>query len=185
MFSRSHRRLLTIWRQALVAAVCAAVAQPCAPLDAASEYDVKAAYLLNFTKFVDWPATAFATADSPLAICVLGNDPFGTVLNDLVQGEEVNGRKLVVRQLSQPPPPHACQVIFLHGGTKNTAHVVGELGAGVLSVGEGERFLRDGGAIAFVVDQRRVRFDINQSAAEGAGLKLSSKLLSVARTVEK
>jgi hypothetical protein len=152
---------------------------------ATGEYEVKAAYLLNFTKFVEWPASAFASADSPIAICVVGSNPFGRVLEELVQGEEVNGRKVMTRFFSQAPAARTCQVIFLPADMKDTAGILKGLGPGVLTVGEGDRFLRDGGAIAFVVDQRRVRFDIRQSAAEAASLKLSSKLLSVARTVEK
>jgi YfiR/HmsC-like len=153
--------------------------------EAASEYDVKAAFLLNFAKFVEWPPTAFADADSPIAICILGNDPFGRVIDELVQGETANGRKLTVRRLSEPPGPRVCQIVFAAGPGKEAAKTMSGLGRGVLTVGEGEAFVPDGGIIGFVVESRRVRFDINQTAAEGAALKLSSKLLSVARAVEK
>lgn len=149
------------------------------------EYQVKAAFLLNFAKFVEWPSSAFADADSPVAICILGKDPFGRTIDDLVQGEVANGRKLMVRRTSQLPPPQACQVVFAEASTKDVAKTLNGLGRGVLTVGEGGSFLRDGGIIAFVIENRRVRFDINQTAAEGAALKLSSKLLSVARSIEK
>jgi hypothetical protein len=149
------------------------------------EYEVKAAFLLNFTKFIEWPATAFADAESPFAICILGKDPFGRALDDIVAGEVVGARKLVVRRLSASPEPRACQVLFADGAQRDTRRLLASLGPGVLTVGEGEGFLRDNGMIAFVLDNRRVRFDINQSAAERAALKLSSRLLNVARAVEK
>jgi YfiR/HmsC-like len=148
-----------------------------------SEYDVKAVFLLNFVKFVEWPAGAFADPDSPIAICILGNNPFGSVLDDLVQGETVSGRKVVVRKLSEPPSPKACQLAFAQGSAKEAAKALGTLGRGVLTVGEGESFARDGGIIGFVLENRRVRFEINRTAAETAGLTLSSKLLSVAKAV--
>ncbi len=91
----------------------------------------------------------------------------------------------MVRRTSQLPPPQACQVVFAEASTKDVAKTLNGLGRGVLTVGEGGSFLRDGGIIAFVIENRRVRFDINQTAAEGAALKLSSKLLSVARSIEK
>ncbi len=149
------------------------------------EYQVKAAFLLNFAKFVEWPSTAFADSDSPVAICIFGKDPFGRTIDELVQGEEANGRKLIVRRISQQPVPQACQVVFAEGATRDVRNPPSGLGRGVLTVGEGETFVREGGIIAFVIENRRVRFDINQTAAENAALKLSSKLLSVARTIEK
>ncbi len=149
------------------------------------EYQVKAAFLLNFTKFVEWPPTAFAAADSPIAICVWGNDPFGKVLDQLEAEEVVDGRRVVVRRIKETPAPHACQALFVNGTGKEAPSSLSALGPGVLTIGEGEGFVRRGGMIAFVVENRRVRFGINESAAEAAGLKLSSKLLNVARSVEK
>ncbi len=149
------------------------------------EYQVKAAFLLNFTKFVEWPASAFAAADSPIAICVWGNDPFGKLLDQIVAEEVVDGRKVVVRRIKGAPAPHTCQALFVNGTGKEAAGSLSALGPGVLTIGEGEGFVRRGGMIAFVVENRRVRFGINESAAEAAGLKLSSKLLNVARSVEK
>ena len=154
-------------------------------MDGPLEYQVKAAFLLNFTKFVQWPATAFAAADSPIAICVWGNDPFGKVLDQIVAEEVVDGRKVVVRRIKGTPAPHTCQALFVNGTGKEALGSLSALGPGVLTIGEGEGFVRRGGMIAFVVENRRVRFGINESAAEAAGLKLSSKLLNVARSVEK
>ncbi len=150
----------------------------------ASEYQVKAAFLFNFTKFVEWPAAAFAAPDSPIVICILGDDPFGTVLEQTVAGEVVNGRKVAIRRMKQAPAPKSCQVVFAGRPEKEVLKFLPVLGPGVLTVGEGESFVRGGGMIAFVLENRRVRFDINQTAAENAGIKLSSRLLSVAKAVE-
>ena len=149
------------------------------------EYEVKAAFLLNFTKFIEWPQGVFAASDSPFTICILGKDPFGQALDQIVAGESVNGRKLEVRRIGQAPEPQACQVVFVASGEKEVRRTLSGLRNGVLTVGEGENFMREGGMIAFVIENRRVRFDIDQSAAERAGLRLSSKLLSVARSVQK
>jgi hypothetical protein len=171
------------WRAVLAA--CLVAILPSLADAQVGEYEVKAAFLLNFTKFVDWPASAFAEPGVPFAICVLGKDPFGRSLDEVVQGESVAGRRLVVRRISDPPGPQACQLLFVDASIKELSRVLSGVPPGVLTVGDGERFVHDGGMIGFVIENRRVRFDIHQSAAERAALKLSSKLLSVARTVEK
>ena len=148
------------------------------------EYQVKAAFLLNFTKFIEWPASAFRQPDSPVSICILGADPFGGALDQMVSGELVNGRKVVTQRIRTAPPPQLCQALFVGGPQKDAGKLLPALGPAVLTVGEGESFIRDGGMIAFVIENRRVRFEINQATAENAGLKLSSKLLSVAKQVE-
>jgi hypothetical protein len=153
--------------------------------DQTLEYRVKAAFLLNFTKFVEWPPSAFANDKSPVSICILGEDPFGQVMDDIVGDESVNSRKLVVRRLRDIPAAGACQVLFFEKDDKDIPRVLAKVGAGVLTVGQGGNFMRDGGIIAFVIENRRVRFDINQSAAAKAELKMNAKLLSVARSVER
>ncbi len=77
------------------------------------EYQVKAAFLLNFTKFVQWPASAFADENSPVAICILGEDPFGNTLDEMVKGEALSGRQLVVQRIRRAPEPKSCQVLFV------------------------------------------------------------------------
>jgi len=149
------------------------------------EYRVKAAFLLNFTKFVEWPAEAFENSRSPFRICLFGSDPFGGVLDQMVKGEGLNGRPLVISRISRMPEPKACQVLFVNGVSKEDTKALAPLRPGVLTVGEGHEFLRDGGVIAFVVENRRVRFDISQRAANSEMLSISSRLLSVARSVEK
>lgn len=155
------------------------------PARAAEEYEVKAAFLLNFTKFVAWPAAAFADARSPLAICVLGEDPFGDALDEMVKGEAVNGHAVTVQRIRRAPDSKGCQVLYFGGGERSAQELLADLDPGVLTVGEGDKFLREGGIIAFVVEDRRVRFDINQGAAARAMLMVSSRLMSVARNVVK
>jgi len=150
-----------------------------------SEYQVKAAFLLNFTKFIQWPDAAFEKADSALNICILGEDPFGKDLDQLIAGETVNGRKLKVARLRSAPLPKACQVLFISQSEKDVPSILAGLGAGVLTVGDGDRFLREGGMISFVIEDRHVRFDVNRRAAVNASLTISARMLSVARKVEK
>ncbi len=181
---RRVRRLLAPWRQLLLAAlILPLLIETCAAADASLEYSVKAAFLLNFTKFVEWPQTAFADPRAPMEICVSGKNPFGSALDEVVRGEAVNGHGLAVREIGQAPAPTTCQVLFISPEVKDTAKLLGSVPHGVLTVGEGEGFIRDGGMIALVIDNRRVRFDVNQAAAQNADLKISSKLLSIARKV--
>lgn len=157
---------------------------PVVPAKAALlEYEVKAAFLFNFTKFVQWPVTAFESAEAPFTICIVGDDPFGKTLDDIVQGESVNGHRITVQRL-QADPQNACHLEYIAKNYSIPANAL-EAGSGVLTVGEGDDFVRHGGIVGFVVDDRRVRFDINLKAATNAELKLSSKLLAVARSVAK
>lgn len=153
------------------------------PAHAAEEYEVKAAFLLNFTKFVAWPPDAFATARSPLAVCVFGEDPFGNALDEMVRGEAVNGHAVTVQRIRRAPESKACQVLYFARLGREAEKILADAGPGVLTVGEGDKFLQQGGMIAFVVEDRRVRFDINQNAAAKAMLMVSSRLMMVARTV--
>jgi len=146
------------------------------------EYQVKAAFLLNFTKFIQWPADS-ASPGSPFGICILGEDPFGIALDQIVAGETYQRRKITVQRVHRPVPP-SCLVLFVSNSEKELDTLLAGLGPGVLTVGDSPGFLRDGGMIAFVVDNRRVRFDIDLAAAIKARLLISSKLLTVARNVE-
>ena len=150
-----------------------------------SEYDVKAAYLLNFTKFTDWPDEAFEQPDSPLSICIVGDDPFDGTLDKMIGGQSVNQHKLAVRRIRSAPGRRSCQVLFVGATEKSVSRILKEPGPGVLTVGELQGFLEDGGIINFVVVNRRVRFDVSLAAAESTRIKLSSKLLSVARSIQK
>ncbi len=178
---RTAGRLLNVWRYTCVGLLLIVIT-PLLAADDVPEYGVKAAFLLNFMRFVEWPPTAFSSSDAPLTICILGRDPFGRFLTDIVRGETVQDRRIAVRRVSEVSTPRTCQVVFLSAGS-NSARVRTVEQMGVLVVSDDSRLLRDGAMIGFAVDARRVRFDVNQKAAESAGLKISSKLLSVARAV--
>jgi hypothetical protein len=149
------------------------------------EYEVKAAFLLNFTRFIEWPASAFESANSPFAICVMGDDPFGNTLDQVVEGESVGGHRLVAQRIDRAPAPKECQVLFVRKTGKDVAAILADIGPGVLTVSDQDGFLREGGMIAFVIEDRHVRFDINLRAAVRASLTMSSRLLNVARFVQK
>jgi hypothetical protein len=151
-----------------------------------TEYQVKAAYLYNFTKFIDWPATNFTSADAPLVIGIIGEDPFGKTLDDLVKGENVRGHPLVVKRLEAGDDWRGCQVLFISQTEKNQMPaLLQQLKSNpVLTVGDSSGFAEQGGMINFVIVQEKVKLEINPEAATEAGLQISSKLLKLARIVK-
>lgn len=153
---------------------------------AISEYQVKAAYLYNFTKFVEWPAESFASASTPYQICILGKDPFREALQDLTRGKVVNGRGFqIFVGVTDSAQAARCHILFVSTpANRQFQRMLQALqGRSVLIVGESEGFARQGGMINFVLEGSRVLFEVNRKAAEQAGLKISAKLLSVARQV--
>ena len=152
---------------------------------AASEYQVKAAFLFNFAKFVEWPPNSFSDASAPLRICVFGQDPFGQELRDITNEKTVNGRKLEVSNVADLQQARKCQILFISSSEKKRTQQIlaGLSGMGVLTVGDTKGFAEQGGMINFVLENDRVQFEVSRKAAEQAGLKISSKLLSVAKLV--
>jgi len=151
-----------------------------------SEYQIKAAFLYNFAKFVEWPPAVSPGANDPMEICVVGEDPFGNILNQSIEGKTVGGHKLMIRQLKPAQDMKGCQVAFISSSEKNHLSSVleGLKGGGVLTVGETEGFAALGGVINFTMEDDKVHFEINLDAAGRAGLKISSKLLQLARIVK-
>jgi uncharacterized protein DUF4154 len=151
----------------------------------AGEYQVKAAFLYNFAKFVEWPPSSFADASAPLRICVFGQDPFGEELRSITKEKTVNGRKLEVSQAPDLQVAKTCHILFVASSeTAQLAQIFERLrGTDVLTVGDTKRFFEQGGMINFVLENSRVQFEVNRRAAEQGGLKISSKLLSVAKLV--
>jgi hypothetical protein len=149
------------------------------------EYQVKAAYLYNFAKFVEWPAQSFPSSASPIVICILGEDPFAGSLQEAVRGKTASGRTLVVRPAADLPAAKACQILFVgFAEWRRSRLTLGSLaGNGVLTVGESPNFSASGGIINFKLDAGRVRFQINVAAARQAPVQISSKLLSLADIV--
>jgi len=148
----------------------------------APEYEVKAAFLLNFTKFVDWPPRA-SPSEPSFPICVYGEDPFGKVLDQIVEGERVQDQPITVRRISGSFTG-PCRILFLGRSEHDPRKILAEVPQGVLTVGEEGSFLQQGGMIELAVENRRVRFDVDLRATARGGLRVSSRLLSVARKVE-
>lgn len=149
------------------------------------EYKVKAAFLFHFVQFVDWPAEALADEKSPLTLCTIGKDPFGGGLETMLQGKSIGTRALQIRHLKQPQEVPGCQVLFVGGKErKEEAPLLVLLkDQAILTVGESDGFAKQGGMIGFCMDSDKVRFDINLDAAARAKLKISSRLLLLAKTV--
>jgi len=152
---------------------------------ATGEYQLKAAFLFNFAKFIDWPESSFASPHSDFAICILGADPFGRAMDELLQDKMVANRRVSVERYRQVTEARHCQVIFVSASEKPRVHEIleGLRGTNTLAVGETDGFAAAGGAIQFAIEDNRVRFLINTTAADRAGLRVSSKLLSLARVV--
>jgi len=150
------------------------------------EYPVKLAFLYNFTKFVEWPAASFRDANAPLSICIVGDDPFSTDLEGELRTRKVGGHPVEVKRLKPTDTLSACQIVFVPATAKNqVARIVKSLkGASTLTVGESEGFALLGGIINLTVEENKLRFEINLLAAERAKLKISSKLLSLAKIVK-
>jgi hypothetical protein len=174
-------------RAAILAMAVAAVAvcQVRAQSPAATEYQVKAAYLYNFGRFVEWPADA-ASGDS-FAICVLGRDPFGRILDATLTGLAIDGKAVVARRIGKPQDASGCRIVFI--SVSEALQLPQTLAAfekrSVLTVSDIPEFAQRGGAIQFVLDGKKVRFEINLAIAQNAGLVLSSDLLKVAVAVRK
>ena len=154
------------------------------PSDESLEYRVKAAYLLNFTRYVEWP-TLPTSPDNVLSICVLGADPFGRVLDATVAGRTAHGRRLRVRRIRAAGESQGCEVVFVGGDTwRRSPQSLDALAqVGSLTVGESEQFARGGGVIGFVIVDETVRFVVNDEARGRAGLRISSRMLSLAAAI--
>lgn len=151
---------------------------------AAEEYAVKAAFLYHFAQFVEWPEGAFQNANSPLVYCTIGEDPFQGALDNSLKGKFVGARAVQVRHLRGIQEGQGCHLIFLGGGDKQVLATLALLrGNAILTVGESERFAKEGGMIGFCLEENKIRFEINLEAAEQANLRISSRLLTLAKTV--
>ena len=166
-------------RRVLAAFMLAAAAQSIAAAqDVSKEYRVKATFLYNFVKFVEWPTRA---ASGPIVICVAGRNPFGSFLADTVRGESVQGRTIEIRTILEPDPD--CHMVFVAAGAATSAYLHAAIGTPTLTVGEAPGFIEQGGLTRFYLDAGTVRFEINREAAERSGIRISARLLQLARIV--
>jgi len=149
----------------------------------ASEYQLKAAFVYNFTKFIDWPGESVRSLT--FQICVLGQNPFGSELTQLTDGKVIEGRPVQVLIVTNYHLARSCQVVFI--SASENAHMKEILsalrGRSVLTVGDSQGFVDAGGMIELLVEDERMRFEVNLHAANEARLKISAKLLSLAKAV--
>jgi hypothetical protein len=153
--------------------------------EAPTEYQVKAAYLFNFLKFVEWPGDPLVDTHGRWVVGVIGDNPFGDDLAQIVSGKTVQGHELLVRRFQSGEDLRACHVLFISASEKKRlpSMLAALSGSSVLTVGDMDHFIESGGMIQFVMEEKRVRFAIDVGASSQARLKVSSKLLSLARTV--
>lgn len=148
-----------------------------------TEYQVKAAYLYNFGKFMNWPDSGQSQFD----LCVLGDDPFGSSLDATIANATINGKKVMARRITKPEGAGGCEVAFI--AQSESAHLDRDLAGlkkmGVLTVSDVPGFIQRGGMIQFVEEYRKVRFEVNLKAVQESGLTLSSELLKVASKVQR
>lgn len=185
--SRSSPPLLLRLFHPLVVGIMLLVAPITLPAQPAiaRDYQVKAVFLFNFAQFVEWPASAFPDETGPLVIGVLGEDPFGPFLEEVVRGESVGGRSLVIRRYRQPEEIDTCHILYIGQSEESRlAQVVAHLrGRGVLTVSDIGGAARTGVMIHFFAENKKIRLRINLAAAREAGLVLSSKLLRPAEII--
>lgn len=143
------------------------------------EYQIKAVFLLNFARFVDWPAAAFSSETAPLELAVLGNDPFGAHLDEAVRAETVNHRSIIVKRFKRVEDITSCHVLFISRSEGARLPEILERchGQGILTVSDSDNFADRGGMIGFVKQKEKVRLQINLDAATVSHLTISAKLL--------
>jgi uncharacterized protein DUF4154 len=151
----------------------------------ANEYAVKAAFLFHFAQFVEWPEGAFREANSPLVYCTIGEDPFQGALDDSLKGKMIGAHPLQVRHLAEANEALGCHIAFVGKAAKKrvSEELATFYGSPVLTVGETEQFVKDRGMIGFCMEENKIRFDINLESAEKAKLKISARLLTLAKAV--
>lgn len=152
----------------------------------ATEYEVKAAYLLNFGKFIKWPETALPPGTDKFSICVLGDDPFGNVLSTTVRDEKIDGKPVVARRIGRSQDVTGCQVLFISRSEDKQVHkLLQSLSkTAILTVSDMPGFMDRNGMIQFTLVNNRVRFEVNLDSVQQAGITLSSELLKVASFVK-
>jgi hypothetical protein len=149
------------------------------------EADVKAAFVYNFLKFVEWPSGTFARPNDPLVVAIVGKGPTAVAAERFLSAKQVGERLVVVRHLEPDEPLTGVHALFVsESNPKEQQRILGKTASeSILSIGEGAEFATRGGVIALLIENHKVRFDINTAAADSARLKVSSKLLAVSRVI--
>lgn len=154
--------------------------------DVSKEYQIKAAFLFHFAQFVEWPDSCFTNADAPIRIGVLGKNPFGGALEEIVKGETIGGRKIAVQYSRRVEDLNNCQIVFVcKTEASRLPQIFKELdGANSLTVGECDGFAARGGVINFVLEDGKVHFEINPDAAAREKLTISSQLYRLGKIIK-
>jgi uncharacterized protein DUF4154 len=184
---RASKRRTAIATLLAVAGALAVSGRPAsAQKDQIGEYELKAAILYNLSRFVEWPPSAYADSQAPTVLCILGQDPFGDSLKTLGQRQDTSGRPVSIRRLKNENGMRDCHVLYISTSERKTAaQVLSRLkGSNVLTVAEMSQFAVQGGIIQFTLEDKQVRFEINLDAASRMTLKISSRLLVLARIVK-
>jgi hypothetical protein len=173
---------------ALMLAIAACVLLVIAPnteAQAASESQVKAAFLYNFAKFVEWPSQSFPDGNTPVVIGVIGDEHIADALDQICKGRTIDGRRLVSRRLSSDGNTEGCHILFVAATEKrHISAILDRLGdSSVLTVGDTEGFISNGGMVGFVIQKSKIGFEVNAGAAKRKRLKISSQLLKLAKDV--
>jgi hypothetical protein len=179
MVSRS-RAVVALWLCVMAASEIAAQTRPPA------QNEVEAAYLYQFGRYVDWTSTRPSNADA-FNICVLGADPFGSALDDIVKGKVIADQQVAIKRILGAGESHTCRIVFVSPSEEGRVPAILKAleGTGIVTVGRGPQFTRRGGMIAFTSEDKKVRFIVNLAAADAAKVRLSSQLIRVAASVEK
>jgi hypothetical protein len=183
MHGRNFRFTLTSMLMMAIITVLPAWAQ-----ETSREYKVKAAFIYNFAQFGEWPDSAFAAPDASFVVVVVGKDPFNGLLERAVSGKMIGKRRAVVQHIDSIDQIGACQILFIPAmDDDSVAQILNKVqNRPVLTIGENENFsVLGGGCRFFTTEDNRLRFEVNLDAVEGAGLKMSSKLLKLARIFRK
>jgi hypothetical protein len=160
------------------------VAPAAGQVPSVDEYQIKAAFLLNFARFVEWPAKKFSPADKTLDVCILGVDPFGLALQGMIKGRAIDGRPLRLYHLKLGADTSECEIVFISAQeAKRKTRDLPKTAWGILTVGESQNFPQNGDVVNFFTREDRIAFEINVDAADHAGLRISSKLLNLATIV--
>lgn len=181
----TSRAVKRVWTGAVLALLLLAGMPRAAVLakeESSREYSLKAVFLYHFCQFIDWPPDRFQSDETPIVIGVLGHNPFGDLLSETVRGETVRGRPIQLKYLQHPREGRSCHLLFVSDqALKEHPDVFATVkGHGVVTVGESDGFLNQGGMIALAAEQNRIRVRIYLAVANAAQVEISSKLLRIA-----
>ena len=184
---KGHHSIRAIWTALYIGLLLPLFCPRFASPQAMSDLQVKAAYLYSFAKFVKWPVGTFPDASDPIRLCILNDAPFQAQLNLLVKDKNIDGHPILVIPIHAGEQSRSCHELFIGASeSQNTSEIIESLhGTSVLTVGETNGFVEEGGIINFVLEDEHVHFQVNQKMANEAGLRMSSQLLSLAKLVVK